>query len=418
MRKKDETQARIIHRKHSSRRREDGVVAIVAALTLVALMGFAGLVLDLGRLYVNKTELQNAADACALAAANELVCEPGFGACLENAERAGIFTGSRNKANFQASPVAMLPDDIKFDTTNGPATHFLSRTHGARAEARFAMCTAQVTGIVPWFMGVLGVGAQSVAATAVATLAPGQTSCNAAPLGICAINPAGPGFGFVPGAWIASNYTHTGNTAYLVNGLRWIDFQSGAGGARQVQDQLMGDQAACGIVPGATIRTKDGASDARKAWNTRFGIYTGDTRVTSAAPDKTGYAYPSRDSGLNVSAYANYRSQQALRTPFTAADYTPDSSGISTPISAASHLAHGAERRLIAVPVIDCLVPAPASAPILGMACALMLNPMANGGSGTVYLEWRGLASDAASPCHSAGLAGGTSGALVTTLVQ
>ena len=31
------------------------------------LIGFAGLVLDLGRLYVNKTELQNAADACALA---------------------------------------------------------------------------------------------------------------------------------------------------------------------------------------------------------------------------------------------------------------------------------------------------------------------------------------------------------------
>lgn len=407
-----------MRRKHSGRRREDGVVAIVAALMLVALMGFAGLVLDLGRLYVNKTELQNAADACALAAANELVCEPGFGTCLENAERAGMFVGSRNKANFQASPVAMLPDDIKFDTTNGPATHFLSRAGGARAEARFAMCTAQVTGIVPWFMGVLGIGAQSVAATAVATLAPGQTSCNAAPLGICAINPVGPGFGFVPGTWIASNYTHTGNTAYLVNGLRWIDFQSGAGGARQVQDQLMGNQATCGILPGATIDTKDGASNARKAWNTRFGIYTSDTGVASAAPDKTGYAYPSKEIALNVSAYAHYRGRQALRTPFTAADYASDSSAINAPISAANHLAHGAERRLIAVPVIDCSAPAPASTHILGMACALMLNPMENGGSGIVYLEWRGLANDTASPCHSAGQAGGTGGALVTTLVQ
>ena len=51
-----------------SRRDQRGAVAIIVGLTIAVLVGFAGLALDGGRLYVNKTELQNAADACALAA--------------------------------------------------------------------------------------------------------------------------------------------------------------------------------------------------------------------------------------------------------------------------------------------------------------------------------------------------------------
>ena len=50
------------------RRNQRGAVAIIVGLTLAVLIGFAGLALDLGRLYVNKSELQNAADSCALAA--------------------------------------------------------------------------------------------------------------------------------------------------------------------------------------------------------------------------------------------------------------------------------------------------------------------------------------------------------------
>ena len=51
-----------------TRQAQRGAVAIIVGLTLAVLVGFAGLAIDGGRLYVNKTELQNAADACALAA--------------------------------------------------------------------------------------------------------------------------------------------------------------------------------------------------------------------------------------------------------------------------------------------------------------------------------------------------------------
>jgi hypothetical protein len=51
---------------------QTGVSAVLLALTLVALMGFAALAVDLGYLYSARNELQNAADAAALAGAREL----------------------------------------------------------------------------------------------------------------------------------------------------------------------------------------------------------------------------------------------------------------------------------------------------------------------------------------------------------
>jgi Flp pilus assembly protein TadG len=170
------------------RHNQRGAVAIIVGLTLAVLIGFAGLALDLGRLYVNKSELQNAADACALAAARELTCDPAAGACpasyLEGAEKAGLFLASRNNKDFQDSAAAILADDVRFNTALAPNSNYLSRAAGADPASKYAMCGARADGIVPWFMGVLGVGAQSVSATAVATLAPSQVNCGI-PLAMC-----------------------------------------------------------------------------------------------------------------------------------------------------------------------------------------------------------------------------------------
>lgn len=52
---------------------ERGVVAPLAAVSLVALLGLTGAAVDLGALYSARGELQNAADASALAAANTML---------------------------------------------------------------------------------------------------------------------------------------------------------------------------------------------------------------------------------------------------------------------------------------------------------------------------------------------------------
>jgi len=45
-----------------------GATAIIVAITLPMLIGFGALAVDVGYMYVNKNELQNVADAAALAA--------------------------------------------------------------------------------------------------------------------------------------------------------------------------------------------------------------------------------------------------------------------------------------------------------------------------------------------------------------
>ena len=53
-------------------RREDGMVSVLVALCLTALLGFVALAVDAGTLYVNRTQLQKAVDAAALAGAYDI----------------------------------------------------------------------------------------------------------------------------------------------------------------------------------------------------------------------------------------------------------------------------------------------------------------------------------------------------------
>ena len=94
-------------------RNERGVVAIMVALSMAVLIGFVGLALDLGKLYVAKTELQNSADACALAAARELTGANTSQLVL--AEAAGMTTGERHNVLFQDEQIAI--SSVTFSTS-------------------------------------------------------------------------------------------------------------------------------------------------------------------------------------------------------------------------------------------------------------------------------------------------------------
>ncbi|WP_305041470.1 pilus assembly protein TadG-related protein, partial [Geoalkalibacter sp.] len=51
---------------------EKGAVAVLVAVLLMFLIGMVALVVDVGYLYATRSELQNAADAAALAGARQL----------------------------------------------------------------------------------------------------------------------------------------------------------------------------------------------------------------------------------------------------------------------------------------------------------------------------------------------------------
>lgn len=451
---------RAIHRlpRRAGPRRHRGAVAVVVAVASVAMLTMAGIGADAGRLYVNKAELQSAVDACALAAAAELVCDPAAGACpsayLQRGLAAGQYVASLHKRDFQSTGITIAAADVTFSTAFASGyLPYSGAGGGASVNSKFAKCKASATGLVPWFMRLVGAGASSVTAEAVATLAPSGTNgvCPTMPIGAC--QKAGGG-SYAPGDWLAANATGSGNAnasggtnlsdtlkggpypAGAIKGtFRWVDFDYPGGGTNEVSERLVGTGSTCGISTSSTNVAEEGIKQgAKDAYNSRFGIYGNGANaynLTSAPPDHTGYAYPTKGAGaitVGTSAYADFTAQQAAGTPFQDNGNGSYDRGIVSQGNAqvsgnttttADHLSHGGNRRLVAMPLINgCggggLVT------ITSWGCFLMLNPMANGANADVFLEYRGDASLPGSPCATVGIptASGGSGPLVPVLVQ
>jgi Flp pilus assembly protein TadG len=422
---------RILSRTAPPWRHQRGVVAIIVGLTIAVLLGFAGLALDGGRLYINKTELQNAADACALAASRELTCDPAVASCgtsyLEAAEAAGIAVAARNVNDFQRNTVAIPAADVRFHTELSPNEAYRSITEGADPASRYVMCIARQEGLLPWFMQVLGLGAQAVGAHAVATLAPAQTNCGI-PLAMCSQGPAtaSPPFGLVPGRWYDGRFDSGGG---LTGNFNWIDFTPPAGGQNELAALLTGSGVCNMNVPNPVGQTGVLGNAAARAWNSRFGLYqSGPTNIDTAPPDRTGYAY----TGANWDASAgnavgdfltrrgtgdNYGSTVQAGNDLTGLTISNAYNPTTTP---AQHLASGADRRLVTAPIVNCGDWASSNtAPIRAWACVLMLHPISHP-SNIVTMEYLGLSSDPSSPCATSGSVGGPGsvGPLVPALVQ
>jgi len=69
-------------------RNDDGSIAIIVAIVMVVLLGMATLVVDVGRLYVERRQLQNGADAAALAVAVDCA----HGSCAGSGSAMGTAT--------------------------------------------------------------------------------------------------------------------------------------------------------------------------------------------------------------------------------------------------------------------------------------------------------------------------------------
>src|SRR4051794_25902157 len=90
----------------AKRRNQHGAVIVTVALLMLFLLGFIGIALDFGKLFVVKSELQTAMDSCALAAAQELDLQPSIGggpSALDRARSAGRTAGNLNAVNFQST---------------------------------------------------------------------------------------------------------------------------------------------------------------------------------------------------------------------------------------------------------------------------------------------------------------------------
>jgi hypothetical protein len=420
----------LIQRLDKAPRKEKGAVAVIVALSLVGLFGFVGLALDLGKLFVAKTELQNSVDACALAAARELT-----GANinqLELAEAAGRATGERHHVLFQSEQVAENSVTFSDNLTGSYQSAFVGT--GA-VDLRFARCEVDRSGIANWFIQVLNlipginIGDQTVAASAVATLTPSQITSCAIPVGICGDNvpestPVGTWLESVIGPPAGGGANETGN---LTGNFMWVDFTPPAGGAAELAGHLTGPGVCNLPALGTEVGEAGVKSSLAMAWNSRFGIYHGSVKEGDATPDLSGYAYTEKNWPSKSDAFEDVRTRRGANDPYQGDSDT----GLNTNGSiknAAFLKEHGADRRLATAAVVDCeaLTGGSTTSPVESWACVLMLHPINNsqGGSGTgvtrMYLEYLGRSNEPDSPCATNGVPSGLSGGgpLVPALVR
>jgi hypothetical protein len=162
-------------------RRQRGAIALLFGLTLVVLLAAGGLVLDLGHLYVLKSELQNGADAAALAGAKEINMTA---AGINNAVSKAVAFAAKNKFNF-ATDLTITSADIGFGSSpDGPWVSQGEAAASPNGKSFIRIDTGSKT-VNTYLMGVAGIPTIATSGVAVA----GRFVVDVTPLGLCALDP-------------------------------------------------------------------------------------------------------------------------------------------------------------------------------------------------------------------------------------
>lgn len=152
-----------------TRRGERGSVMVLSVVGMLSFFLAAGLAVDISHLYTAKAELQNAADAAALAAASQLNSKAG-GVKLAVAEA----TKAMNKYDFSTS-VAPTAAEVTFaNNLNGSYVAQSSAETGA-ASVRFVKVTISPKPVKVSFAALVIPSTQNIGATAVAGMSVGLT---------------------------------------------------------------------------------------------------------------------------------------------------------------------------------------------------------------------------------------------------
>lgn len=390
---------------YRSLKRQVGAVIVTVCLCLLFLLGFMGIAMDFGHLFIVKTELQTAMDSCALAAAQELDGQP---LSIERARNAGRTAGNMNGVDFQSGEWELEDQHITFRNANYIET-------ADPLVARYVQCRFTQNGVRMWLMQAMGAAGgrtaahpstRSVLANAVATRGSALTSCPI-PVALIQRNSTPPDYGYTVGEWIKVLDVNNNDNIYPQPGeMGWFNID-GSQGAQDTKQQLSAG-GVCGTevdddVSLSTLGAKQGVAP---YWNARFGLYRGGVvSKTVERPDFAGYGYDEENWPSKFNAWPDFVPRRAANMPHPG-------SGAWKPITAADHAELGYNRRIVTVPVLNST-----NNKVADFVCMFMLEPMVHP-TNPVYLEYRGNANVPGSPCTTNGMAGALAGPLVPVLVR
>jgi hypothetical protein len=365
-----------------ARRRERGTALVLVVIGMLALLAMAGLALDTAHVLLNKSRLQSALDAAALAAAKSLAGSTST--TLADAAANAVFT--QNYFGVYPELQSAVTGGLKL-TTQYSST--LIPFNAGTAPAAFVR--ASITGFATpmSLISVLGIRSMNVAGSAVAGPSPPLvTACNIVPVFVCANTAVGkaPLFNFQVGQVLGLNLA-AGSTSTIGPGNYGL-LSLGGTGDNIVKGNLAGDYANCASV-NDTVPTQPGvgAGPVADGINTRFNVYKGGLSNPPYPPDPINSATNQTSltqnangdviqSGTDISQITPASSQAAALT-FNYANYlaiAPANYDTAVPPAVPN-------RRVLAVPLGDCtgLANGRNSVTISGFACMFLLQALGNG---------------------------------------
>jgi Flp pilus assembly protein TadG len=253
------------------------MVFIVAAMAAILLM--VGLALDVGHATLNKSRLQNATDAAALAAAKMI--DSTRSTILATTEAVSAFGANANSSGDQelatayANGAGTVSVTVQYSATVSPFVPGAPNGPYVRVLAGgFTRPT--------WFAEVAGINQMTVSATAVAGPSPSiNNACNLAPMMVCGDPNQGPPIQ-PNGLWgytqnqpvVLKQAAPGGSTAIGPGNFQLI--QLGGSGANVVRQNLAGGFSNC-LTQNGTVTTQTGneAGPTAQGLDTRFGDYSG-----------------------------------------------------------------------------------------------------------------------------------------------
>lgn len=365
-------------RNQSRRTDQKGVVLPILAVGMLILIGIAGLALDMGHAFLNRTRLQNALDAAALSGAVTLDRQRD----TVQASADALNTFNLNAALDMDNP-GLVPV-IEFSDTLIPFVP-------GGLDPRYVRVTVDSFQEPMWFAQVLpGVGTtKDVGGSAVAGPSPSLDEiCDIAPIMVCGDPSADTDCG--DGDCYGYTFDPTSTEETVLKTGSGSDWEVGPGnfqlirlddskGGADVRENLAGSFENC-IRSTEPIETEPGntVGPVAQGINTRFGIYNG-----PFDQDDRDIYKPDLVSDLHAPDY--YYSDYKAAYDSTSYD-NPDGE---------------AERRVVAVPIGDCngTVNGQGSVPILGLGCFYLTRPAEQNGDQRIYGQF-------VSGCKASGVPG------------
>ena len=249
---------------------DDGAVLIYVTLIMAAFIGLGGLALDASRAFTLREEMQQAADAAALAGAWQLAGTAAGAARADAAARA-VVANNQKWASGGSTAVAIGAGTagVQFMTTV-PASDDAALVFTNAAPFDYIWVKTTSANFDPWFMSMFG-GAQSqVAAEAVARK--GSSQCQVTPLFMCLPG----GASFDPTAWIGHQVLMRASQGNSWTNGNWglLDTPGGSQSAGALASMIAGVNGLPQCIDSRGVDTKPGnVASISAAFNVRLDVY-------------------------------------------------------------------------------------------------------------------------------------------------